>query len=130
MALFGFVWQFLQLAQFDQLGELVAVVFVDQLGELVRLLGLLVGVLVADNRAHVRPAFRPSPSGHPQKADLLRQQAIDRVLARSGAALVLCPIQSPWPCFPVVCAGTRCVWWSCCDLGKAGFIDAEVPFNL
>lgn len=49
---------FVQFVQ--QLGELtcgkhVAVVFVDQLGELVRLLGLL-GLLVADNRAHAQHA--------------------------------------------------------------------------
>lgn len=81
MALFRFVWQFLQLAQFDQLGELVAVVFVDQLGELVRLLGLL----VADNRAHVRPAFRPSPSGQRQTTHLQRHSATHQAQAHSGA---------------------------------------------
>ena len=115
MAFFRHSWQFLQLAQFDQLGELVrllGLLVAQQLGELVRLLVLLVGVLVllvgvlvllvgvlvllvgvlvADNRAHVRPAFRPSPSGQRQTTHLQQHQAIDQGLARSGAALVSCP---------------------------------------
>lgn len=133
--------QFVQFAQrVVQGGELVAVVVVDQLGELGQLVAVgvvqqvvvvkLVGVLVADNRAHVLPAWCAGLAGHWQTSHLHGHSASHSMPALPGAALVLCPLRSLFaghPCGPVV---RWCGRWSCCDLGKAGFIDAEVPFNL
>ena len=103
MAFFRHSWQFLQLAQLVQFVELVAVVFVDQLGELVRLLGLL----VADNRAHALVSFPASLAGQRQTTHLQQHQAIDQGLARSGCT----------NCF-ALCAGGGSAAPACRDGGS------------